>query len=89
MYDGGEIERALLGEHSYEGGGGTDFTPVFHRLAEYERRGGRISCLLYYTDGCGIYPEEGVDFPCYFIFSDEYDRFNEWLPEWITGVQLN
>ena len=88
MYDGTEIDRALSGEHNYKGGGGTNFTPVFHRLAEYEEQGGHISCLLYYTDGEGTYPETQADFPCYFISSDGFDEPGTRLPEWITGVRL-
>lgn len=88
MYDESEIDRALSVEHDFKGGGGTDFTPVFQRLVSYEKKGGRISCLLYYTDGCGTYPKEKADFPCYFIYSDGFDRPWMRLPEWITGVQL-
>ena len=88
MHDGAETDKALSGEYSYRGGGGTDFRPVFQRLAEYENQGGRISCLLYYTDGNGTYPETEADFPCYFISSDGFDRPWVRLPEWITGVQL-
>ncbi len=35
-----------------EGGGGTDFRPVFEEL-----EGGEIECLIYLTDGRGDYPE--------------------------------
>ena len=88
MYDGTEIDRALSGEHSFMGMGGTNFIPVFQKLAEYEEQGGRISCLLYYTDGLGAYPETQADFPCYFIFSDGFEGAGKWMPEWITYVQL-
>lgn len=88
MYNESEIDGALSVKHDFKGGGGTDFRPVFQRLAAYEKKGGRISCLLYYTDGCGTYPKEKADFPCYFISSDGFEGPWTRLPEWITGVQL-
>lgn len=42
------------------GGGGTKFAPVFEHI---EKRGYTPSCLIYFTDLCGSFPEQEPDYP--------------------------
>ena len=89
IYEGDGIRYALTEEHTYDGGGGTDFRPVFERVAEYEGQGGSVAGLLYYSDGQGAFPVEAPDYPCYFILPhSDFDGFygdigNDGLPEWV------
>ena len=55
------------------GRGGTDFRPVF-RYVEKLRKEGRINdlkCLIYFTDGDGIFPEEAPDYEAVFVFTEK------------------
>ena len=87
VYEGDELQRAFTEEHIYGGGGGTDFCPVFERIAEYEVLGGTVIGLLYYSDGEGQFPEKAPGYPCYFIqpIGDFYDPH---MPEWVARVSL-
>ena len=70
------------GKHLYSGLGGTDFRPVFKEIDEYRRERKKISCLLYYTDGMGFYPEEPADYPCYFVLPGNKDEDSDRIPPW-------
>ena len=94
LYEGDGIRYAFTEEHTYDGGGGTDFRPVFERIAEYERQGGTVAGLLYYSDGQGPFPVEEPDYPCYFILPrNDFDDFycgvcDDDLPEWVLQKRL-
>ncbi len=86
-----EGENALsdLGiRHSFSGGGGTDFCPVFKRIAEYEASGQNIQCLIYYSDCHGSFPENPPDYPCFFI-DPENDGSCKFIPKWVQRFQLS
>ncbi len=88
VYEGKEIGRALRTDREYKGGGGTDFCPVFERLERGVSGEFSADVLLYYSDGCGGFPERAPEFPCYFILSDtEWE--NAEIPKWVNRVYLN
>ena len=51
-----------------KGGGGTDFRPVFN---EVEDRGIDPACVVYLTDGWGVYPEEEPPYPVLWVLTQE------------------
>ena len=66
-----------------EGGGGTDFRPVFTYLDYLIRRHEfhHLAGLLYFTDGMGRYPAQPPSWPTAFLFlEDNYD--DSGLPPW-------
>ena len=70
------------------GFGGTDFVPVFERIAELEKK---VDALIYLSDGDGQYPEQVPGYPVYFVMPKGwYEHFdkNEGVPYWITKVCL-
>ena len=49
-----------------KGRGGTDFTPVFEYITEKKIQ---PKVLLYYTDGCGAYPEKKPEYPVIWLLT--------------------
>ena len=58
-----------------KGLGGTDFRPVFKYMRQLKEKGKakKISGLLYFTDGYGIYPKERPGWKTAFVFAGEPD----------------
>lgn len=50
-------------------GGGTDFNPPF---AQLEREGIEPACALYFTDGCGSWPEKEPPYPVLWMMTGGY-----------------
>ena len=51
-----------------QGGGGTDFRPVFDLIGNYD-----IDLIIYFTDGHGIYPKKPViEPPVLWVLSEDY-----------------
>ena len=62
---------SLLENFKLEGGGGTDFRPVFDYLSQLKRKGEKIEGLIYFTDGVGLYPIQVPPFKtCFAILGD-------------------
>ena len=71
------------------GGGGTDFRPAFERIAELKKAGELSSLrgILYFTDGCGRYPEQEPDYQVWFVMlKGYYDAID--MPGWIHRLVL-
>ncbi|MEG2455801.1 MAG: metallopeptidase, partial [Oscillospiraceae bacterium] len=90
---GGDIAR-FLEDFSPKGFGGTDFRPVFQRIAQLRERGEMetVRGLLYLSDGFGEFPAEPPDYETAFIFPKEEQEYaperNAFLPPWVTRIQL-
>ena len=72
------------------GMGGTNFIPVFERLAEFKKFGKEFDALIYLTDGKGIYPNQKPEYPVYFVLPEQfkqYEKSND-IPGWIEKVYL-
>lgn len=63
-----------------KGGGGTDFRPVFDWVGNRDQR---PDTLLYFSDGCGIFPEKIPDYPVVWLIKGK-----QAVP-FGTRVQLN
>ena len=90
----GEEELSRYCEmEDFEGGGGTDFRPVFERIEEMEKKGDKVGALFYLTDGCGAYPEKKRE-NTYFIMKPElFDEISgkpriSGFPEWVNPIML-
>ncbi len=83
-----DIDNIFSRKSKYQGGGGTDFRPVFDRIAEYEKQGGKVSCLIYYSDCVGPFPAYGPDYPCYFILPEKNNEDYTYVPDWVTTITL-
>ncbi len=72
-------EEVTLPE-SIQGGGGTDFRPVFEWLAMQDRQ---PDIVVYFTDAQGYFPDSAPDFPVLWLVKGRGE-----VP-WGTRVQLN
>ena len=68
---GDEDFKEKMKNFKLEGGGGTDFRPVFERLSADKKRGAKIRALLYFTDGYGTFPVENPDYKVCFLLYGE------------------
>lgn len=82
---------SLFANFTVTGFGGTDFRPVFDRVARLRESGDlpRVRGLLYLSDGCGDYPEEPADYPTAFLIPAEDRRYQSHSINWITRLYLN
>ena len=51
------------------GGGGTDFRPVFRYVDEHP--GLDPALLIYFTDGCGAYPDRAPSYPVMWLLAQD------------------
>lgn len=78
----------FLEDFSPSGFGGTDFRPVFDRVAQLRAEGTlpRVRGLLYLSDGYGNFPDKAPDYPVTFLFPDEDCSC---CPDWVSALLLN
>ena len=84
-----------LEQRVVSGFGGTSFVPVFNRIEELKKNGemNRVRCLLYLSDGIGIFPVEKPDYDVIFVLTSRlpenfgYDEYMD-LPDWVRSVYL-
>lgn len=72
-----------------KGLGGTDFRPVFEKVQELQKKGKLLSLkgLIYFTDGCGPFPEKKPPYDTAFVFvEDEWNNYN--IPSWAIKLIL-
>lgn len=71
------------------GFGGTDFRPVFSYVDELIRKKEftNLKGMLYFTDGCGIFPQKQPDYHTAFVFVDD-DYNNYEVPVWAIKLIL-
>ena len=68
------------------GFGGTSFQPVFTRIEQlWEEENLEPDCLIYFTDGCGEYPEKPPEYPV--IFLEEEPCGME--PKWVRQILID
>lgn len=80
---------AYLKEMQIKGLGGTDFRPVFAYVDKLrrEKEFQNLKGLIYFTDGCGAFPERKPDYDAAFVFvEDEYNNPN--VPPWAIKLVL-
>jgi len=65
------VEEMLKG---VEGGGGTDFRPVFKYVEESQAE---CNALIYFTDGQGTFPEEAPPYPVLWVLCGYHIQPNE------------
>ena len=74
-----------------KGRGGTNFRPVFQRVAELREKGelSRLRGLLYFTDGDGVYPREKdkTAYETAFVFTERRALYHS-MPDWIIRLCL-
>lgn len=73
----------------FRGFGGTDFRPVFRYVGKMieNREFEDLRGLIYFTDGCGTFPEKQPPYNAAFIFLDnEYNDYN--VPVWAMKLIL-
>lgn len=84
-----EFDRYM--EHfELKGFGGTDFRPVFARVAERLEEGDfeNLKGLIYFTDGYGTYPSAPPDYETVFVFADDgYSGAD--VPPWAMRLYLD
>ena len=87
--DRAEFEDCLR-NMTIRGLGGTDFRPVFEYVDALVRQGAfqRLKGLIYFTDGCGVYPARRPDYQAAFVFvQDEYNDLS--VPPWAIRLILD
>jgi predicted metal-dependent peptidase len=75
------FERGEPVEFNVEGLGGTDFRPAF---AYVEREQLNPACLIYLTDGYGVFPEEAPEYPTLWAISTP-----DWPVPWGEAVYID
>lgn len=80
--------QEVLAHYEIKGGGSTDFRPVFHYIEQLRRQGQlrELGGLIYFTDGDGTYPAEKPDYPCAFIYLNDYNEAD--VPTWAMRRRL-
>jgi predicted metal-dependent peptidase len=71
------------------GFGGTDFRPVFRYVNNMAEKGEfeDLRGLIYFTDGCGTFPEKQPPYKTAFVFlDDEYNNYD--VPVWAMKLIL-
>ena len=69
--------------------GGTDFRPVFAYVDQLvkQREFQHLKGMIYFTDGCGTFPERKPDYTTAFVFvQDQYNNLN--VPPWAIRLIL-
>lgn len=82
----------FLEDFTPKGFGGTDFCPVFHRVAALREEGTlpRVRGLLYLSDGFGCFPDEAPDYPVTFLLLKEDGMgWTPSLPDWVSALTLD
>ena len=69
--------------------GGTDFRPVFKYVSELQASGEltKLKGLIYFTDGCGTYPQIKPPYETAFVFLDD-DYNDRDVPPWAIKLIL-
>ena len=72
-----------------KGHGGTDFRPVFRYVDELIDKGAffELKGLIYFTDGCGVFPEVMPPYSTAFVFVDDDYHVPE-VPPWAIKLVL-
>ena len=78
-----------LAHFEIKGGGNTDFRPAFEYVEQLRAAGElkNLGGLLYFTDGNGSYPAKKPDYPCAFLYLDDYKE--EDVPPWAIRRRLH
>ena len=81
--------KELLAHYEIKGGGSTDFRPVFRYIEQLRGKGvlRELGGLIYFTDGNGTYPAEKPDYPCAFVYLDDYREAD--VPVWAIRQRLS
>ncbi len=84
-----EQAKALLSHFEIKGGGNTDFRPAFTYVETLRKKGElrNLGGVLYFTDGNGTYPAKKPDYPCAFLYLDDYNE--EEVPPWAIKCRLD
>lgn len=81
--------------HTFYGGGGTCFTPVFEYADSLVSQGEQVDAVIYITDGYGTFPEYNPK-PAYDVYlllgveneKDMEELVEEYLPNWAECVEI-
>jgi len=73
------------------GFGGTDFRPVFNYVNEQIAIGtfANLKGLIYFTDGCGTFPEYVPSYHSAFVFVEDDEFLNVNVPSWAIKLILS
>lgn len=83
---------SFLEDFTPKGFGGTDFCPVFERVAALREEGTlpRVRGLLYLSDGFGCFPNEAPDYPVTFLLlKEDNTSWTPTLPDWVGALTLD
>ena len=80
---------AALQKLELKGFGGTDFRPVFDYIDRQRRMGElrQLRGLLYFTDGCGTFPQKKPEYETAFVFLENETNQLE-VPPWAIRLTL-
>ena len=73
--------RDVLSKLHCRGGGGTDFRPVFNEIKKQRKT---PPLVVFFTDGCGDYPEKKPPYPVLWVLTKEHS-----VPPWGIKCYVN
>ena len=84
-----EMKDYASGFH-IQGGGGTDFRPVFTYVEKLLNQGDMrdLKGLIYFTDGLGTYPKTPTPYETAFVFSRDDLVAEKEIPPWVVPIFL-
>ncbi len=93
LLEGSDQIEDFLKDFTPSGFGGTDFRPVFQRVAQRQAEGimPRVKGLLYLSDGYGDFPDQDPGYPVTFLLLEEVELswYTPELPPWVNALYLN
>ena len=93
-FDNFSMASKELEKKQVQGGGWTNFCPVFDKIEELRSSGKKITALIYLSDGEGVFPETIPDYPVYFVMEHRNSMTSYYIdididiPNWVTVLWI-
>lgn len=89
VHSAAQLEE-YMAHFTLQGGGGTDFRPVFSYVEQLRGQGelSRLKGLIYFTDGQGTFPTRPTDYETAFVFLRQPGQPDPEVPPWAMKLMI-